>query len=138
MDHADAFRRCLRIRTVEDRLPKLKAGGLIQGSLHLCSGQEAIPVATCDQLRQQDRVVCTYRGHGWVIAQGVPLADFFGELMGRDSTLCGGRGAQPIFRRRPTDCSERTRSSAAACRSRSDRPCVGAAPGRRCDRRGDR
>ncbi len=92
MDHAEAFRRCLRIRTVEEQLPKLKASGLVQGSLHLCSGQEAIPVATCDQLREQDRVVCTYRGHGWVIAQGVPLADFFGELMGRDSALCGGRG----------------------------------------------
>jgi TPP-dependent pyruvate/acetoin dehydrogenase alpha subunit len=36
--------------------------------------------------------VCTYRGHGWFIARGVPLADLFAELMGRDSPLCGGRG----------------------------------------------
>ncbi len=92
MDQAEAYRRCLRIRLVEDTLKQLKAAGAVQGSLHLCTGQEAIPVAGCAVLRPEDRVVCTYRGHGWVIARGVPLVDFFAELMGRDSPLCGGRG----------------------------------------------
>jgi TPP-dependent pyruvate/acetoin dehydrogenase alpha subunit len=92
LDHAEAFRRCLRIRIVEEALPKLKAAGFIQGSLHLCVGQEAVPVGVCATLCAEDRVVCTYRGHGWVIARGVPLGSFFGELMGRDSDLCGGRG----------------------------------------------
>jgi TPP-dependent pyruvate/acetoin dehydrogenase alpha subunit len=36
--------------------------------------------------------MCTYRGHGWFIARGVPPVEFFAELMGRDSPLCGGRG----------------------------------------------
>ena len=92
MDDLAAYRDCLRIRLVEERLPRLKADGLIQGSLHLCSGQEAVAVGACSVLRPVDRVVCTYRGHGWVIARGVPLADFFAELMGRSSPLCGGRG----------------------------------------------
>jgi len=92
VDHAEAYRRCLTIRLFEDTAVKLKAAGAIQGSLHLCTGQEAIPTGGCAALRQQDRVVCTYRGHGWVIARGVPLVDLFAELMGRDSPLCGGRG----------------------------------------------
>jgi TPP-dependent pyruvate/acetoin dehydrogenase alpha subunit len=92
VDHAEAYRRCLTIRLVEETLKQLKAAGAVQGSLHLCTGQEAIPTAGCAVLRREDRVVCTYRGHGWVIARGVPLADFFAEVMGRDSPLCGGRG----------------------------------------------
>jgi TPP-dependent pyruvate/acetoin dehydrogenase alpha subunit len=92
VEQAEAFRRCYRIRRVEDVLPALKARGAIQGSLHLCTGQEAIPVGACAALTADDRLVCTYRGHGWFIAQGVPLVDFFAELMGRDSPLCGGRG----------------------------------------------
>lgn len=92
MNHADAYRGCLTIRLVEETLAQLKAAGRVGGSLHLCSGQEAIPVAGCSVLQPEDRVVCTYRGHGWVLARGVPLADFFAEVMGRDSPLCGGRG----------------------------------------------
>src|SRR5204862_1675656 len=92
LDGVEAFRRCLRIRLVEDILPDLKAAGFVQGSLHLCAGQEAIPVAACAALEPQDRIVCTYRGHGWVIARGVPLVEFFAEVMGRASSLCGGRG----------------------------------------------
>ena len=92
MEQAEAFRRCYRIRRVEDVLPALKARGAVQGSLHLCTGQEAIPVGACAALAADDRLVCTYRGHGWVLARGVPLVDFFAELMGRDSPLCGGRG----------------------------------------------
>jgi TPP-dependent pyruvate/acetoin dehydrogenase alpha subunit len=92
VDHEEAFRRCYRIRRIEEILPDLKAAGSIQGSLHLCTGQEAIPVGACDRLQSQDRIVCTYRGHGWVIARGVPLEEFLAELMGRASALCGGRG----------------------------------------------
>jgi TPP-dependent pyruvate/acetoin dehydrogenase alpha subunit len=92
VEQAEAFRRCYRIRRVEEILPELKARGTVQGSLHLCTGQEAIPVGACAALTEGDRLVCTYRGHGWFIARGVPLAGLFAELMGRDSPLCGGRG----------------------------------------------
>ncbi len=92
MEQAEAFRQCYRIRRVEEVLPELKAQGAVQGSLHLCNGQEAVPVGACAALAEGDRIVCTYRGHGWFLARGVALAEFFGELMGRDSPLCGGRG----------------------------------------------
>ena len=60
--------------------------------MHLCCGQEAIPVGACRVLEERDALTVTYRGHGWVLARGVPAAHLFAELMGRRSPLCGGRG----------------------------------------------
>lgn len=86
-----------RIRRFEERLTVLKEGGEVPGSIHLCDGQEAVPVGACRALRPDDYVTATYRGHGWAIARGVPLADLFAEIMGRDSALCGGRAASPYL-----------------------------------------
>jgi TPP-dependent pyruvate/acetoin dehydrogenase alpha subunit len=79
------------IRRFEERLIALKRDGLIQGSMHLCCGQEAVPVGACGVLRGNDALTVTYRGHGWAIARGVPLSHLFAEIMGRESPLCGGR-----------------------------------------------
>ncbi len=86
------YREIAVIRQFEESLPELKAQGKIEGSLHLCCGQEAIPVGACRSLEASDSLVVTYRGHGWAIARGLPLVHLYAELMGRDSPLCGGRG----------------------------------------------
>jgi TPP-dependent pyruvate/acetoin dehydrogenase alpha subunit len=92
MEHlADCYLAMATIRRFEELCVALKAEGRIQGSLHLCSGQEAIPVGACRRLRPEDALTVTYRGHGWAIARGIPLAHLFAELMGRESPLCGGR-----------------------------------------------
>ncbi len=93
----DTYLEIAVIRRFEERCVALKADGLIEGSMHLCSGQEAIPVGACRALEASDALSVTYRGHGWAIARGVPLADLFAELMGRDSPLCGGRGGSAFF-----------------------------------------
>jgi TPP-dependent pyruvate/acetoin dehydrogenase alpha subunit len=85
------------IRRFEERCMTLKADGEIQGSLHLCTGQEAIPIAVCRVLEPRDSLTVTYRGHGWAIARGIPLVHLFAELMGRASPLCGGRGGSAYF-----------------------------------------
>lgn len=97
MDAADAYRRIRLIRRFEERLVGMKAGGVIQGSMHLCCGQEAIPVGACAPLEERDALTVTYRGHGWAIARGLPLEQLFAELQGRESTLSGGRGGSPYF-----------------------------------------
>ena len=97
MDAADAYRRIRLIRRFEERLVGLKADGAIQGSMHLCCGQEAIPVGACAALEERDALMVTYRGHGWAIARGLPLEQLFAELQGRESTLSGGRGGSPYF-----------------------------------------
>ncbi len=93
----DSYRAMAIIRAFEDRCMDLKAAGEIPGSIHLCSGQEAIPVGACRTLETRDAITVTYRGHGWAIARGLALADMFAELLGRDSRLCGGRAGSPYF-----------------------------------------
>ena len=101
--------------------------------MHLCCGQEAIPVGACRVLEERDALTVTYRGHGWVLARGVPAAHLFAELMGRRSPLCGGRGGlPPTSPPRHTACSARTGSSAPESRSRRA-PRSREAHGRRLD-----
>jgi TPP-dependent pyruvate/acetoin dehydrogenase alpha subunit len=81
----------LTIRRFEERLIELKRAGAIQGSMHLCNGQEAVPVGACRALGPDDALTVTYRGHGWALARGIPPGELFAEVMGRESPLCGGR-----------------------------------------------
>jgi 2-oxoisovalerate dehydrogenase E1 component len=64
----------------------------IQGSVHLCAGQEVVPVAAISALREDDQVVCTYRGHGWALAAGMSKGAVMGELCHKAAGLNGGRG----------------------------------------------
>lgn len=64
----------------------------ILGSVHLCAGQEAIPVGALAALSSTDQVVATYRGHGWAIASGLPLTETFAEICHRQTGVNGGRG----------------------------------------------
>ena len=47
---ADTYLEIAVIRRFEERCVALKADGLIEGSMHQCSGQEAIPVGACRAL----------------------------------------------------------------------------------------
>lgn len=89
---ADAYAEIRRTRRFEERLLELQQAQEVSGSVHLCIGQEAIPVGTCWALNDNDPVFATYRGHGWALAKGAPIDQLFGEILGRDSTLNGGRG----------------------------------------------
>lgn len=91
------YRKMARIRAFELKTQSLKDVGEIPGSIHLAVGQEAIPVGFCDELKADDIVGATYRGHGWALAKGIPPVDIFAEMMGRDSRLNGGRGASLYF-----------------------------------------
>ena len=88
----DAFRSMLVIRGFEERALALREANEIAGSIHLCTGQEAIPVGALAALAPTDRVVATYRGHGWAIACGVPPADLMAEICQRATGINGGRG----------------------------------------------
>jgi TPP-dependent pyruvate/acetoin dehydrogenase alpha subunit len=85
------YRAMYRIRRFEETLAQLVQSGEISGSVHLCVGQEAIPVGACRALLPDDPVIATYRGHGWALARGVPLDAAFAEILGRNSDLNGGR-----------------------------------------------
>jgi acetoin:2,6-dichlorophenolindophenol oxidoreductase subunit alpha len=82
----------IEIRLFEEEIQRLFTENLVRGSTHLCSGQEGVAVGACSALREGDSMVCTYRGHGAVLAMGAPLDRAFGEILGKAEGLCGGKG----------------------------------------------
>ena len=79
------------IREFEVEVQKLFAQGLLRATTHLYQGQEAVATGACAMLKHGDTMTCTYRGHGAVLAMGVSLSRAFGELLGRQGGLCGGK-----------------------------------------------
>jgi TPP-dependent pyruvate/acetoin dehydrogenase alpha subunit len=87
----DLYRRMLLIRGVEDRVQSLFLRGEVYGTTHLYSGQEAVAVGFAGVLRDGDRVACTYRGHGHLLAMGTDPEGLLAELLGRETGVNGGR-----------------------------------------------
>jgi acetoin:2,6-dichlorophenolindophenol oxidoreductase subunit alpha len=86
------YRRMLEIRLFEDKVQELFMQGKIQGTTHLCQGQEAVSVGAVGALEERDYLTITYRGHGHALARGMSMVAAFGELMGRTSGCCNGVG----------------------------------------------
>ena len=86
----DLYRRMLLIRGFEDRVQSLFLRGEIYGTTHLYSGQEAIAVGFASVLGEEDRIACTYRGHGHLLAMGTDPTGLLAELLGRASGVNGG------------------------------------------------
>ena len=86
----DLYRRMLLIRGFEDRVQSLFLRGEIYGTTHLYSGQEAIAVGFASVLGEHDRIACTYRGHGHLLAMGTDPTGLLAELLGRASGVNGG------------------------------------------------
>ena len=86
---ADTYRRMAFIRAFEEQVLALGRDGEVVGSVHLALGQEAIPVGAMSALEERDRVLSTYRGHGWALA---PCAAAFSA----SATILGPVGAIAI------------------------------------------
>jgi pyruvate dehydrogenase E1 component alpha subunit len=85
-------RRMLEIRLFEEKVQELFMQGLVEGTTHLCQGQEAVSVGAAAALRPDDYLTITYRGHGHALARGMSMESAFAELMGRSGGCCGGVG----------------------------------------------
>jgi TPP-dependent pyruvate/acetoin dehydrogenase alpha subunit len=85
------YRRMLVIRGVEDRVQSLFLRGEVHGTTHLYSGQEAVAVGFASVLETGDRIACTYRGHGHLLAMGTNPYALLAELLGRETGINGGR-----------------------------------------------
>ncbi len=93
----DMYRVMVRIRTFEQRVKKEFAAGHIGGSVHLYAGEEAIATGACANLRPDDYIVSTHRGHGHVIAKGGKTNLMMAELYGKKTGYCKGkRGSMHI------------------------------------------
>ncbi len=92
VDRRGWFERILAIRFFEEKVQELFMDGLVEGTTHLCQGQEAISVGSTAALSDDDYMTITYRGHGHALARGMPPEAAFGELMGRTIGCCHGVG----------------------------------------------
>ena len=82
----------LRIRTFEERVFKEFAAGHIGGFVHLYAGEEAVATGACANLRLDDYVTSTHRGHGHVIAKGGKTDLMMAELYGKKTGYNKGKG----------------------------------------------
>jgi acetoin:2,6-dichlorophenolindophenol oxidoreductase subunit alpha len=93
-----------RIRAFEDAAERASQGGVaafgqvaggtaaVRGPLHLSTGQEAVAAGVGLQLRRDDLLTSTHRGHGHTLAKGADLTRMMAELHGRATGCNGGKG----------------------------------------------
>ncbi len=86
------YRQMVEIRLFEEKVQELFMGGLIQGTTHLCQGQEAVSVGSIAAMKKGDVQTNTYRGHGEALALGMAAEVAFAELMGRSAGCSKGVG----------------------------------------------
>lgn len=86
------YRKMLLIRRFEEKAIELKARQIIPGLLHLYIGEEAVATGVCANLRKNDYISSTHRGHGHCIAKGGDVSLMMAELLGRLDGYCRGKG----------------------------------------------
>jgi pyruvate dehydrogenase E1 component alpha subunit len=91
-DRVAWFRKMVEIRLFEEKVQELFMSGNIQGTTHLCQGQEAVSVGAIHAMHEGDVQTNTYRGHGEALALGMSPETAFAELMGKTTGCSGGVG----------------------------------------------
>jgi TPP-dependent pyruvate/acetoin dehydrogenase alpha subunit len=90
----DLYEEMLKIRCFEDKTAeiRLRHDMTIPGTMDLSSGMEAVAVGVCANLRADDYITSTHRGHGHCLAKGAQMRELFAELMGKRTGYSRGRG----------------------------------------------
>ena len=86
------YEKMLLIRFFEEKAHELFATGKIPGFVHLYAGEEAVAVGVIANLRRDDYITSTHRGHGHCIAKGCNIKLMMAEIMGKKTGLCKGKG----------------------------------------------
>jgi 2-oxoisovalerate dehydrogenase E1 component len=82
----------VKIRRFDEKTAELFIQGLVKGTAHSYVGEEAVAAAACANLREDDYIVGTHRGHGHCIAKGARVDRMMAELFGRVDGYCRGLG----------------------------------------------
>jgi TPP-dependent pyruvate/acetoin dehydrogenase alpha subunit len=88
----DYYKKMLELRVFEVKVQELYRNGRLPGFVHLYVGEEAVAVGVCANLRNEDLIFSTHRGHGHALAKGVPGGVVLAELWGKVTGCSGGRG----------------------------------------------
>ena len=85
-------RMMLRIRAFEEAALEGLRDKLVLGAIHPSIGQEAVASGVCLNLRRDDVLLSTHRGHGHTLAKGADALAMMRELFGREGGNCHGKG----------------------------------------------
>jgi len=88
----EIYRKMLEIRHFEEKVYDLYGQNLVPGTIHLYAGQEAVAAGVCANLRKDDYITSTHRGHGHCIAKGAKLERTMAEILGKKTGYCKGKG----------------------------------------------
>ena len=88
----ELYRTMVRIRLFEEKVGELFLGGEIPGFVHLYIGEEAIATGVCANLKTDDYLTSTHRGHGHCIAKGAVIKPMMAEIFGKITGYCKGKG----------------------------------------------
>lgn len=86
------YARMLRIRLVEEKIAELYPEQQMRCPVHLSVGQEAVAVGVCAALESEDYAVSSHRSHAHYLAKGGDLKAMMGELYGKVTGCCQGKG----------------------------------------------
>lgn len=89
---ASLYRSMVLIREFELKAREVFRSGRMPGFIHVYVGEEAVAAGVCAQLRRDDYVASTHRGHGHALAKGVTPRSAMAELLGAMDGCSGGRG----------------------------------------------
>src|SRR3990170_4973377 len=88
----ELYRKMVRIRRFEERSLRAYQGKKIGGFLHLYIGQEAVAVACCSLMEENDHIITAYRDHGHAMAVGMDTKALMAELYGKATGCSKGKG----------------------------------------------
>jgi pyruvate dehydrogenase E1 component alpha subunit len=86
------YKTMVRIRNFEVTAERLFLEGELPGFIHLYIGEESIAAGVIANLRKDDFITSTHRGHGHMIAKGADINRMMAELYGRTTGCCKGKG----------------------------------------------
>jgi len=88
----EMYRKMFEIRSFEEKVFELYAQNMVPGTIHLYAGEEAVAVGVCSNLRKDDYITSTHRGHGHCIAKGADPKRIMAEILGKKTGYCKGKG----------------------------------------------
>lgn len=86
------YEQMLLIRIFEKKIEELFSKGKLFGTTHSCIGQEAIEVGSINAIEVDDIITSNHRGHGHYLAYTNDVEGLIGEIMGKQTGVCAGRG----------------------------------------------
>lgn len=81
-----------RIRKYEESIYYLFLEGIMPGTIHQSTGEEASAVGMLYDLRKDDWMASTHRPAGHDIAKGITVKAMMCEMFGKADGCCGGKG----------------------------------------------